>query len=133
MTGLRWLRVILSSAALLLAATVPAAVQAQGPSADGQTKTPIKHVITLMQENHSFDNYFGTYPGAEGVPAETCMPIDPLAGPGSKCVRPFHIGNAPITDLDHSAATAALQFNEGKMDGFVSALSMKGQDGSLAM
>lgn len=44
-----------------------------------QTRTPIKHFISLMQENHSFDNYFGTYPGADGIPARTCMPIDPRA------------------------------------------------------
>ncbi len=31
------------------------------------TATPIKHVIVIMQENHSFDNYFGTYPTANGT------------------------------------------------------------------
>ena len=29
-----------------------------------------------MQENHTFDNYFGTYPGADGLPPNVCMPID---------------------------------------------------------
>ena len=28
----------------------------------------IRHVIVVMQENRSFDNYFGTYPGADGIP-----------------------------------------------------------------
>jgi len=28
----------------------------------------IKHVIIVMQENRSFDTYFGTYPGADGIP-----------------------------------------------------------------
>ena len=28
----------------------------------------------LMQENHSFDNYFGTFPGADGFPEGTCVP-----------------------------------------------------------
>ena len=32
-----------------------------------KTKTPIKHVVILMQENHSFDNMFGLFPGADGV------------------------------------------------------------------
>ena len=36
-----------------------------------KTSTPIKHFVTLMQENHSFDNYFGTYPGADGFPEGT--------------------------------------------------------------
>ena len=30
--------------------------------------TPIERVIVLMKENHAFDNYFGTYPGADGLP-----------------------------------------------------------------
>ena len=28
----------------------------------------IKHVVVIMQENRSFDSYFGTYPGADGIP-----------------------------------------------------------------
>ena len=35
----------------------------------------IKHFVALMQENHSFDNYFGTFPGADGIPRGTCMPV----------------------------------------------------------
>ena len=44
-------------------------------AAKTKTATPIKHFVTLMQENHSFDNYFGTYPGADGIPEGTCMPV----------------------------------------------------------
>ncbi len=29
----------------------------------------IKHVVVIMQENRSFDSYFGTFPGADGIPA----------------------------------------------------------------
>ncbi len=43
----------------------------------------IKHVVMIMQENRSFDSYFGTYPGANGIPAGVCVP-DPLNG---GCVR----------------------------------------------
>ena len=46
------------------------------PTAGPPTATPIKHFIVLMQENHSFDNYFGTYPGADGIPTGICMPVD---------------------------------------------------------
>src|SRR2546430_2057638 len=38
----------------------------------------IRHVIVIMQENHSFDNYFGTFPGVNGIPPEVCVP-DPAA------------------------------------------------------
>ena len=30
----------------------------------------IKHVIIVMQENRSFDSYFGTFPGADGIPTD---------------------------------------------------------------
>src|SRR5260370_17356803 len=36
-------------------------------SASPNTTSPIQHVIIIMQENHSFDNYFGTYPTANGT------------------------------------------------------------------
>ena len=39
----------------------PTAVQAHG------LKT-LKHLIFIVQENRSFDHYFGTYPGADGIP-----------------------------------------------------------------
>jgi phospholipase C len=85
-----------------------------------------------MQENHTFDNYFGTYPGADGIPANTRMPVDPN-DPSAGYVEPFHIGNYPIIDLSHSAATFALQYNEGRMDGFVSAINLRKQNGKLTM
>ena len=34
----------------------------------------IKHVVVIMQENRSFDSYFGTYPGAAGLPKNVCVP-----------------------------------------------------------
>jgi phospholipase C len=38
---------------------------------------PIKHLVFIVQENHTFDNYFGTYPGADVIPPNTHVPIDP--------------------------------------------------------
>jgi len=95
--------------------------------------TPIKHFIILMQENHTFDNYFGTYPTADGIPPGTCMPVDPFDAENTACVKPFYIGDRPNEDLDHSARTFELQYNEGRMDGFIYALNQRNQDGTLAM
>src|SRR3974390_691318 len=39
---------------------------------------PIEHVVIIIKENHSFDNYFGTYPGANGVVLPAAQ--DPPAG-----------------------------------------------------
>ena len=51
----------------------------------------IKHVVIIMQENRSFDSYFGTYPGADGIPMNDGVPVvcvpDPQTG---QCVAPFH-------------------------------------------
>ncbi len=53
----------------------------------------IKHVVVIMQENRSFDQYFGTFPGAVGIPGLAghqgkvpCLPSRLSGG----CVRPFH-------------------------------------------
>jgi phospholipase C len=101
-----------------------------------ETTTPIKHLIVLMQENHSFDNYFGTYPGADGFSPDTCVPIDPFDPDNTECVAPFHAGSntdVQMDDPDHSTETALIQYNEGKMNGFVHALNLRNQDGRLAM
>lgn len=100
-----------------------------------QTATPIEHFIFLMQENHSFDNYFGTYPGANGIPEGTCIPVDPFDPENEECIEPFHATSSDVQpdDPDHSLETSRLQYNDGKMNGFVYALEQRNQDGRLAM
>ena len=53
----------------------------------------IKHIVFIVQENRSFDHYFGTYPGAEGIPMKkdgktpsVCVK-HPTNG---SCVKPYH-------------------------------------------
>src|SRR5437899_1418707 len=48
----------------------------------------IKHVIIVMQENRSFDSYFGTYPGADGIPMSHGSPSTCLPDPAGGCTRP---------------------------------------------
>jgi phospholipase C len=116
-------------AAVAAVAVAPAALA--NPSTN--TKTPIKHVIFLMQENHSFDNYFGTYPGANGIPAGTCMPIYPGSKTNHACIKPFSIGNRPATDLAHNIQTFQHEYRGGKMDGFVSTYRRLGITTNLSM
>ncbi len=97
-----------------------------------KTKTPIQHLVFVMQENHTYDNYFGTYPGGDGLPANTKMPIDPK-NPQAGYVQPWHIGETTITDLSHNGNTFIDQFDNGKMDGFVSALNLRAENGKIAM
>ena len=62
------------AAGLVTLGFAPSAAAGSPAPADPPTKTPIKHFVVLMQENHSFDNYFGTFPGADGIPAGTMKP-----------------------------------------------------------
>ncbi len=75
----------------------------------------IQHVVVIMQENRSFDQYFGTYPGASGIPAGVCEP-DPLT---EKCVAPFHDPNDENYGGPHGAGDFRADLDGGKMDGFV--------------
>ncbi|MDE3077337.1 MAG: alkaline phosphatase family protein [Chloroflexota bacterium] len=80
----------------------------------------IRHVIVILQENRSFDHYFGTYPGADGIPmqggsATVCLP-DPAT---SRCVKPYHDASLTNEGGPHKAEDATRDVNGGKMDGFV--------------
>jgi len=97
---------------------------------DAPTTTPIKHFIVLMQENHTFDNYFGTYPGVDGIPADVRMPLRP-EDPATEHVTPYHIGAEGIEDPPHSTEDHEVQFNGGKMDGFC--LTMRGEHAKQTM
>jgi phospholipase C len=112
----------------LLAVLLPARAAAEPAPA-----TPIRHVITVMQENHSFDNYFGTYRGADGLPRDACMPRD-FADPGAGCTRPFHIGNRAVEGLSDSPELARAQANGGAMNGFLNAIrDQRGREQPLVM
>jgi phospholipase C len=111
------LAVLVLLATTVLGALAPARAAEQDRSS--RTRTPIKHFVTLMQENHSFDNYFGTYPGADGIPEDTCLP----SGTDAPCVEPWRIGGSAIEDLGHSASVYREQYARGHMDGFVRAFA----------
>ncbi len=115
---------LLAACALMAAGgpTPARAAAAYQPGTDPPARTPIRHVISLMQESHSFDNYFGTYPGADGIPRDTCMPVDPAVR-GGRCIKPFHIDNNVIEDLSGSPDVARAQRDGGRMDGFISAIA----------
>ncbi|HLY48977.1 MAG TPA: alkaline phosphatase family protein [Solirubrobacteraceae bacterium] len=75
----------------------------------------IKHVVIIMQENRSFDSYFGTFPGADGIPPGVCIP-DPLTG---GCDAPFHDPADVNYGGPHSQGNATADIDGGRMDGFV--------------
>jgi phospholipase C len=83
----------------------------------------IKHVIIIMQENRSFDHYFGTFPGADGIPMQNGVPTvcnkDPKSG---ECAKPYHDSNDLNFGGPHDARAATAVIDGGKMDGFIKAL-----------
>ena len=80
----------------------------------------IRHVIIIMQENHSFDNYFGTFPGADGIPMKNGFPAVCVPDPASgQCVRPYHDSSLSDQGGPHGAASATNDIDHGKMDGFI--------------
>ena len=80
----------------------------------------IEHVIVVVQENRSFDSYFGTYPGAEGIPRHpngtfaVCIK-DPTLG---RCVRPYHDRNGFDGGGPHNHPASVRDVDHGAMDGF---------------
>lgn len=142
------------------------AVSVVSPAATYADTTPkIQHLIFIIQENHSFDNYFGTYPGANGLPLGIQIPLNisdlrlgyvspfhlnvkqPISIVGDELppgisdpsqlnqtmpidsddigggtVEPFPFNNESIQgDLNHAWSVAHIDYDGGKMDGFVTA------------
>jgi phospholipase C len=89
---------------------------ARKPSTIDANIHKIRHVVVIMQENRSFDEYFGSYPGADGIPKETCIPE---TRQGRTCVRPFADHRDVNGGGPHGAAAAAADIHRGAMDGFV--------------
>ncbi len=116
---------------ILLSGAGAARVAALEPG--GVARTPIQHFIVLMQQNHTFDNYFGTYPGADGIPPSTCMPSSFPDERTRTCTKPFHIENYPVVDMPHNSSVFEADYNGGQMDGFVRSIRTYNLDGSLAM
>ena len=112
-------------AALIVPAalTVPAAAAPSATAAQGIHK--IKHVVIIMQENRSFDSYFGTYPGADGIPGLAgnpgkvpCVP-DPMR---HTCRRPYHNHNDVNAGGPHMTVDGVRDINGGRMNGFIASV-----------
>jgi phospholipase C len=98
----------------------PTPTPTASPGAKGINK--IEHFVFIVQENRSFDHYFGTYPGADGIPTNpdgsfaTCV-TDPYQS--GRCIPPYI-----STDIDprggpHAHFDSVKDVNGGRMDGFI--------------
>ncbi|HWC70385.1 MAG TPA: alkaline phosphatase family protein [Actinomycetota bacterium] len=95
----------------------------------GETGPPgierLDHLVFIVQENRSFDHYFGTYPGARGIPRrgdgsfKVCVP-DKFQG--GRCVPPYVSRSFDQNGGPHEHDDSVRDVNGGKMDGFIRSL-----------
>jgi phospholipase C len=82
----------------------------------------LQHLIFIVQENRSFDQYFGTFPGADGFPTtpsgqiDVCVP-DPVLG---HCSRPYETLSQYQQGGPHDHHASVHDVHGGRMDGFIS-------------
>ena len=126
------LAALMSSAPAAASAAQPAPVARSAHHQSVAATTPIKHFIFLMQGGRTFDNYFGTYPGADGPPAGTCQ-LQIAGQPKHGCVQPFPLIGKQPPPLGASRTTVFAQYHHGQMNGFVSAYQRQGRNGSPVM
>ncbi len=112
-------RIFATVAILSLASSAGASAQSDLVTA---LRARVKHVFVIYQENHSFDNYFGTYPGADNLATREAQShgfrqYDPI---GKTWVTPFRIDDADTESPQQSRPVVLRKMNGGAMDAFVS-------------
>src|SRR5512135_2921630 len=77
------------------------------PPPDAAVPIPIKHVVVIVKENHTFDNYFGSFPNAEG--------IDVIMTPNGP-ITPPHAPDSTPRDLCHQHSCALTDYQGNWLD-----------------
>ncbi len=113
-------RATLTASLLALAVVVAAACSGSRSAKPSPGIHTIRHVVVIMQENRSFDSYFGTFPGADGIPARNGRFTVCVPNPATKsCDVPYHDSADVNGGADHTHGAAVADVNGGKMNGFV--------------
>ena len=138
MLRLRRFALLLTLAAVLGAAAVvvPPGGAIRGPAAAAAPGidpaagiTNLDHLIFVVQENRSYDHYFGTFPRGDGLPRKAdgsfmvCLPDPAIAG---RCRHPYHDRNQYDLGGPHGLAASNIDLARGDMDGFIRAFRTKG-------
>src|ERR1700730_13000385 len=106
--------------AALAAAALPALPASAAPVPAPAGIHKIQHVVIIMQENRSFDSYFGTFPGAAGIPMSGGHPSVCVPDPRSaQCVAPFHDARDINAGGPHGETSAIADIAGGLMNGFI--------------
>ncbi len=94
-------------------ATASATVTVSG-STGGTPQSPITHLIVLILQNHSFDNLFGTYPGAHGL--DSTLPSYTQTDQAGNTVTPTLMTQLDAPNINHDILTYTAAWDNGKMD-----------------
>ncbi|MGA7707806.1 MAG: alkaline phosphatase family protein [Acidobacteriaceae bacterium] len=82
----------------------------------GATNSPITNLIIVMMQNHSLDNLFGTYPGANGLNAS--LPSYSQVDAKGNTISPTLVNRLSVADLNHNRPTYVASWDNGLMDKF---------------
>src|SRR5579863_3278010 len=106
----RWATAFIAVAALTAQNPAPTG----GPTLDA-VRSRIKHVFVIFQENHSFDNYFGTYPGAENLasPLALAHGFRQYDSIGKTWITPFRITDPDIESMSQSRSVSLAKIDGG--------------------
>jgi phospholipase C len=110
----------------------PGPLPRPGRPAGADLLPQIRHIVVLMMENHSYDNYLGMLPGrGDGFPlAADGGPDVSNRGTGGEPVRAFHLPS-PVQHQGvpkQSWHATHVQWGDGRCDGFVTSAQQVQQD-----
>ena len=100
----------------------------------------ISTIVVIVEQNHTFDSYFGSFPGADGIDGSVTFPLRPLGEPGR--AAPFaydpadderFVPSPGEEPLSNGRGAAIRAWNDGAMDGFVRAQVNRGFNGELPL
>jgi phospholipase C len=94
-----------------MTATATATVTVLAP---GAAQSPIQHLIVVILQNHSFDNLFGTFPGAHGL--DPTLPSYTQTDAAGNVITPTLLSSLNTADVKHDSASYAAAYDGGKMD-----------------
>ena len=133
-TRRRFLGMSATAAGAAALGTLPTTLsQALAIPAAGRSMASLRHVVVLMQENRSFDHYFGTLAGVRGFGDAAAPTLSDgksvfAQSDGGRRVLPFHLDSRDravpcAPDLDHSWNGTHRAWNEGRYDDWIGAKS----------
>ncbi len=116
-TGAAWVGSKLGHSTAGWALDQPAAAAARAAALPHPERSGIEHVVVVMMENRSFDHLLGWLPGADG--RQHGLSYEAPDGTRHKTFHQKQLNGCGFADPDHSYNGGRIQYNGGKMDGFL--------------